>query len=109
MIISDFQKKRFSRLIPHKVTPGVYTNKGLAETVYPIGNHEGSLKIEYDAISKKTKPNLKTFGGTFGTFRYIERSFFITLLGFSPNWDYKPTNTIHVDSPGVYTSEKILK
>ena len=23
-------------------------------------------------------------------------------------WDYKPTNAIHADSPGVYTSDRIL-
>ena len=23
-------------------------------------------------------------------------------------WDYKPTNAIHADSPGFYTSDKIL-
>ena len=34
--------------------------------------------------------------------------FFNTLLGFTPYWDYKPTNAIHEDSPGVYTSDKIL-
>ena len=27
-------------------------------------------------------------------------------LGFTPYWDYKPTNAIHADSPAVYTSEK---
>ena len=29
-------------------------------------------------------------------------------MAFTPFWDYKPTNAIHGDSPGVYTSEKIL-
>ena len=31
-----------------------------------------------------------------------------TLLGFTPYWDYKPTNAILADSPGLYTSDKIL-
>ena len=35
-----------------------------------------------------------------GTLRFDERSFFHTLLGLIPYWDYK--------SPGVYTSDKIL-
>ena len=35
-----------------------------------------------------------------GTLRFDERSFFHTLLGFTPYWDYK--------SPGVYTCDKIL-
>ena len=34
------------------------------------------------------------------TLRFDERSFFHTLLGFTPYWDYKPSN--------VYTSDKIL-
>ena len=42
-----------------------------------------------------------------GTLRFDERSFFHTLLGFEPYWDYKPTNAYHV-IPGVYTSDKIL-
>ena len=29
-------------------------------------------------------------------------------MGFTPYWDYKPTNAIHADSPGVYTSDKVL-
>ena len=33
--------------------------------------------------------------------------FFKTLLGSKPYWDYKP-NAIHVDSPSVNTSDKIL-
>ena len=27
-------------------------------------------------------------------------------MGFTPFLDYKPTNAIHADSPGVYTSDK---
>ena len=33
--------------------------------------------------------------------------FFHTILGFIPYWDYKPTNAIHADAPGVYNSKKI--
>ena len=56
----------------------------------------------------KTKLILKRFGGTFGTLRFDEKLFFNTLLGFTPYWNYKPTNAIHADRPGGYTSEKIL-
>ena len=34
--------------------------------------------------------------------------FLVNFLGFTPCWDYKLTNAFHSDSPGVYTSEKIL-
>ena len=29
-------------------------------------------------------------------------------MGLTPYWDYKATNAIHADRPGVYTSDKIL-
>ena len=45
----------------------------------------------------------------FATLRFDEKSFLNILLGFTPYWDYKPTNAIHADSSGVYTSDKILK
>ena len=47
------------------------------------------------------------FGEAFGTLRFDKKSFFHTILGFAPYWDYKPTNAIHADTPGVYTSDKI--
>ena len=56
----------------------------------------------------KTKLILIRFGLTSGTLRFDEKSLFSTLLGFTPYWDYKHTNAIHADSPGVYTSAKIL-
>ena len=30
------------------------------------------------------------------------------LLGFTPYWDYKPSNAIQCDNPCVYTSEEIM-
>ena len=56
----------------------------------------------------KTKRLLTRFGSTFFTLRFDERSFFNTFLDFKPYWDYKTTIANHVDSPGVYTSYKIL-
>ena len=69
-----------------------------------------SKKIGYDDITMKTKIILKGGQDKFGlgTLRFDERSFFHTLLGFEPYWDYKPTNSNHVVIPGVYTSDKIL-
>ena len=29
-------------------------------------------------------------------------------MGYTPYWDYKHTNAIHANSPGVYTKDKIL-
>ena len=71
-------------------------------------DHEGTLQIDYDDISMRTKIILTRFGGTSGTLRFDERSSFKTFSGFTPYWDYKPTNAVQVDSPRVYTSVKFL-
>ena len=72
-----------------------------------MGDREGTVLISYDDISTKTKSILRRFGGIVGTLRSDETSFSITLLDFTPYWDYKPTEAIDADSPGVYTSEKV--
>ena len=59
-------------------------------------------------LACKTKLTLTRFGPKFGTLRLDEKCFFITLISFTPYWDYKPTNVIHGDSTGVYTTDKIL-
>ena len=43
-----------------------------------------------------------------GTLRFDKQSSFHSLLGFSPYWDYKPSNSNHVLIPGVYPSHKII-
>ena len=80
----------------------------ILEVVYTKGDLEGTLQIEYDDVGMKTKLILTRFGGIFETLRFNEKSFLNYLLGFTPFWDYKPTNAIHADSPGVYTCDKIL-
>ena len=57
-------------------------------------------------IILKYKGGQKNFG--LGTLRFDKKSFFHTILGFEPYWDYKPTNSYHVAIPGVYTSHKII-
>ena len=93
----------------YEISPGIYSIILFSEAGYTMGDHKGTLKIEFDDIIMETKLILTRFGGTFGTLRFDEKSFFGTLLGLTPYWDYKPTNAIHADSPGVYTSDKILK
>ena len=90
-----------------KITPGIYTIEDISEAVNKIGDHERTLQIENDDITMKTELFLTRFGSTFGTLRFNEKSFFNALLGFTPYWDYKPTNAIHADSPGVYTRERV--
>ena len=101
-------KQYNSNFVTYDFLLGIYTIKDLSESVYTIGAHEGTLQIDYDDISMRTKLILYRFEGTFGTLRLYETSFFITLLGFTPFWDYTPTKAIHAESPGVYTSGKIL-
>ena len=73
-----------------------------------MGDLEKTLKIENDDIRMKTQHILSHFGSTFGTLGFHEKSFFKTLLSFTPYWSFKPTNAIHADRPGVYIIEKIL-
>ena len=96
-------KQYFEKFVTYELDPGNYTNEDLQEAVYPLGDHEDTLQIEYDDLNKKVKLILTRFGSTFGTLRFDEKSFFHTIIGFAPYWDYKPTNAIHADSPGVYT------
>ena len=73
-----------------------------------MGDHDGTLQNEHITIIMRTKLVLTRFGGTLGTLKFGEKSFLNTLLCFTPYWDYKPSNAIHADSPGVYTSDRIL-
>ena len=104
LILKQYNEK----FITYVLDPGNYTIEDLQKAVNPLGDHEGTIKIEYDDLKKKAKLTLTRFGSTFGTLRFDQKSFFHTILGFDPYWDYKPTNAIHADSPGVYTSDKII-
>ena len=104
LILKQYNEK----FIRYELDPGNYRIEDLKKAVYPLGDPEGTLQIEYDNLNKKVKLILTRFGGTFGTLRFGEKSFFHTLFGFTPYWDYKPTNAIHADAPGVYTSDKII-
>ena len=104
LILKQYNEK----FITYELDPGNYTIEDLQKAVYPLGDHEGTLQIEYDDLNKKVKLILTRFGDTFGTLRFDKKSFFHTLFGFTPYWDYKPTNDTHADAPGVYTSDKII-
>ena len=87
LILKQYNEK----FITYELDPGNYTIEDLKKAVYPLGDHEGTLQIEYDDLNKKVKLILTRFGDTFGTLRFDKKSFFHTLLGFTPYWDYKPT------------------
>ena len=96
-------KQYSSTFITYELSPGIYSIKKNSEAIHPLGDHEGTLKNQYDDISMKTKLVLIRFGLTFGTLRFDAKSFLIH------HWvlhrlGIKPTNAIHVDRPGVYSS-----
>ena len=99
-------KKYNEKVVTYELEPGNYTFEDLQKAVYPLGDHEGTLQFEYDDLGKKVKLILTRFGSTFGILKFDKKSFFHTLLKFEPYWDYKPTNAIHADSPGIYTTDK---
>ena len=104
LILRQYNEK----FITYEIEPGNYFIEDIQKAVYPIGDHEKTLHIEYDDLNKNVKLILTRFDSTFGTLRFDKKSFFQTLLGFTPYWDYKPTNTTFADAPGVYTSDKII-
>ena len=97
-------KKYNSHFITYELSPGIYTMQDISDTVHTFSGHSDIIEIEYDDISMKTTIILKyndwreNFG--LGTLRFDKKSFFHTLLGLDPYFDYKV--------PGVYTSNKIL-
>ena len=99
-------KQYNEKFVTYELDPGNYTIEDLQKALYLFGDHEGTLQINYDDLNKKVTFILTRFGSTFGTLRFDKKSFFHTFLSFIPYWDYKPTNAIHADSLGVYTSDK---
>ena len=65
----EFQKlKQYNeKFVTYELDPGNYTNEDLQKAVYPLGDQEGTLKIEYDELNKKAKLILTRFGLSFGT------------------------------------------
>ena len=80
LILKQYDEK----CITYELSAGIYAIKDIADSVYTKGDHEGTLQIEYDDVFMKTKLILIPFGSTFGTLRFVERSFFDTFLGFTP-------------------------
>ena len=102
--IQLISKEYNSHFITYELSPGIYTIKDISDVVQTFSGHSDIIEIEYNNISMKTKIILKyndwreNFG--LGTLRFDKKSFFHTLLGHDPYFDYKV--------PGVYTSDKIL-
>ena len=91
-----------SNFITYELEPGIYTFKDISEALFNILQTEypgpsNVIIIEYDDITGKTK--LVESDGIIAI-RFDENSFFSTILGFRPGWDYKHYNQ--------YLSQKIV-
>ena len=79
-----------SNFITYELEPGIYTFKDISEALFNIIQFEypgpsNVIDIEYDDITMKTKLDVKA--GIIAI-RFDEKSFFNTVLGFTPGWDY---------------------
>ena len=91
-----------SSFIIYEISPGIYTFKGISGALFSIFQIEypgpsNVIDFEYGDISMKT--GLVVRPGIIAI-RFDEKSFFSTVLGFTPGWDYKHYNK--------YISQKIL-
>ena len=110
--IQLFLKEYNSHFITYELTPGNYTIQDISDAIQTFSGHEETVQLEYDDISMRATIVLKFKNEkvkfALGTLRFDKQSFFHTLLGFSPYWDYKPNNSSHALIPGVYPSNKII-
>ena len=86
----------------YELTPGIYSYRDMAEALYFILQSEypssgSEILIRLDDITRKNK--LVVRSGIIAI-RFDEKSFFSTILGFTPGWDYKHYNQ--------YLSQKIV-
>ena len=80
-----------SNLNTYELEPGIYTFKDITEALLKIippeyGGHHKAIDIEYDDITMKTELKVRAM---IIAIRFDEKSFFNTVLGFTPGWDYK--------------------
>ena len=98
LVLDDYK----SSFITCELDPGIYTFKDISHALYNILQSDcpsdcNVIVIEYDDIKMKTKLDVKA--GILAI-RFDEKSFFSTILGFTPGWDYKHYNK--------YISQKIV-
>ena len=91
-----------SNFITYELEPGIYSYRDIAKAVFYILQSEypqsgSEVLIRLDDITRKTK--LVVRSGIIAI-RFDEKSFFSTILGFTPGWDYKHYNQ--------YLSQKIV-
>ena len=80
-----------SNFITYVLEPGIYTFNDISEALLKIlqpeyDGYQNAIDIEFDDIAVKTKLVVRI--GFIAT-EFDEQSFFSTILGFTPRWDYK--------------------
>ena len=98
MVLDEYN----SSFITFKLEPGIYTFKDISEALFNIlqSEYPGPSNVidnEFDDITMNTK--LVVRSGII-SIRFDEKSFFSSILGFIPGWDYKHYNE--------YISQKIV-
>ena len=91
-----------SSFITYELDPGIYTFKDISEALFNFLQSEypgpsNVIDIEFDDITRKTKLVVRS---GIRAIRFEEKSFFSSILGFNPGWDYK-----HYKK---YTSQKLV-
>ena len=91
-----------SSFVTYELEPGIYSYRDLSEALFYILQSEypssdSEILIRIDDITRKSK--LVVNSGIIAI-RFDENSFFNTILGFTPGWDYKHYNQ--------YLSQKIV-
>ena len=94
--------EHISSFVTYELDPGIYNFKEISEALFNLLQSEypgpgNVIVIEYDDITMKTKLVVKS--GII-LIRFDEKSFFSSVLGFTPGWDYKHYN--------IYTSQKVV-
>ena len=91
-----------SSFITYELDPGIYTFKDISEAIFNNLQSEypgpcNVIDIEFDDITRKTKLDVTS---EIIAIRFGEKSFFSTIIGFTPGWVYK-----HYIK---YTSQKLV-
>ena len=86
MVLDEY----ISNFTTYDLDPGIYTFKDLSEALFIILQPEGPgpnnvIVIEFDDISMKTKLVVRS---GIVAIRFHEKTFFSTVLSFTPGWDY---------------------
>ena len=98
MVLDEYN----SSFITYELEPGIYSYRDLSEALFYILQSEypqsdSKILIRLEDSTRKTK--LVVNSGIIAV-RFDEKSFFSTILGFTPGWDYKHYNQ--------YLSQKIV-